>query len=108
MDGGDNRPGLSGQILSDVGDRRPVYRSALTLRLRLLFAPGTVRRRRIRLRSDQARSTPNSQRLAMSKLMMVVVICMSGALYDPTRFIYQLGPEVQAFGWMLKSKLSMR
>jgi hypothetical protein len=44
----------------------------------------------------------------MTKLMMVVVICMSGALYDPTRFIYQLGPEAAAFGWMIKSKFNMR
>lgn len=44
----------------------------------------------------------------MTKLMMVVVICMSGALYDPTRILYQLGPEAAAFGWMVKSKLGLR
>jgi hypothetical protein len=108
MDGGDNRTGLSGQILSDVGDRRPVYRSALTFRLRLLFAPGTVRRRRIRLRSDQARSTSNSWRLVMSKLMMVFVVCMSGALYDPTRVLHYVGPDAAAFCWTLKHSLGMR
>ena len=44
----------------------------------------------------------------MSKLLMVIVICMSGALYDPTRVLYHLGPDAAAFGWMLKSKLSLR
>lgn len=44
----------------------------------------------------------------MSKLMMVVVICASGALYDPTRVLYHLGPDAAAFGWVLKQKLSLR
>ena len=42
----------------------------------------------------------------MSKLMIIFVILMSGALYDPQRVINQLGPEASALGWKIKNKLA--
>ncbi|MEA2851458.1 MAG: hypothetical protein QOE02_1477, partial [Rhodospirillaceae bacterium] len=33
----------------------------------------------------------------MSKLMMIVVISMSGALYDPSRVLHYVGPDAAAF-----------
>jgi len=44
----------------------------------------------------------------MSKLMMAFLICMSAALYDPTRILYHLGPDAAALGWMIKSKFGLR
>jgi hypothetical protein len=44
----------------------------------------------------------------MTKLMMVVVISMSGALYDPARVLHYVGPDAAAFCWMLKNTLGMR
>jgi hypothetical protein len=44
----------------------------------------------------------------MTKLMMAVVICMSGALYDPTRILYHLGPDAAALGWTLKRTFGVR
>jgi hypothetical protein len=44
----------------------------------------------------------------MSKLMMVVVISMSGALYDPSRVLHYVGPDAAAFCWTLKQSLGLR
>ena len=44
----------------------------------------------------------------MSKLMMAVVICMSGALYDPSRVLHFVGPDAAAFCWTLKQTLGLR
>ena len=44
----------------------------------------------------------------MSKLMIVFVLLVSGALYDPQRVIYQLGPEASAVGWKIASTLRIR
>jgi len=44
----------------------------------------------------------------MSKLMILFVLCMSGALYDPSRVIHQLGPEAAAIGWKISSTLRLR
>ena len=43
----------------------------------------------------------------MSKLMMVVVICASGALYDPSRVLHYIGPDAAAFCWALKQSLRL-
>jgi hypothetical protein len=50
----------------------------------------------------------NSWRLAMTKLMMVVVVCMSGALYNPSRVLHYIGPDAAAFCWTLKNTLGLR
>jgi hypothetical protein len=47
-------------------------------------------------------------RSAMSKLMIVFVLLVSGALYDPQRVMYQLGPEASAVGWKIASTLRLR
>ena len=41
----------------------------------------------------------------MSKLMIIFVLFMSGALYDPPRVLNQLGPEAAAIGWKIASTL---
>lgn len=41
----------------------------------------------------------------MSKLMILFVLFMSGALYDPPRVLHQLGPEAAAVGWKIKATL---
>ena len=47
-------------------------------------------------------------RSAMSKLMILFVLLVSGSLYDPQRVIHQLGPEASAIGWKIASTLRMR
>lgn len=42
----------------------------------------------------------------MSKIMLIFVLLMSGALYDPQRVINYLGPEAAALGWKIKTKLA--
>ena len=44
----------------------------------------------------------------MTKLMMVVVISVSGALYDPPRVLHYIGPDAAAFCWTLKHMLGLR
>ncbi|MEN3377527.1 MAG: hypothetical protein V7604_2882 [Hyphomicrobiales bacterium] len=44
----------------------------------------------------------------MTKLMMVVVVCMSGALYNPSRVLHYIGPDAAAFCWTLKNTLGLR
>jgi hypothetical protein len=44
----------------------------------------------------------------MSKLMILFVLLMSGALYDPPRVLHQLGPEAAAIGWKISSTLRLR
>jgi hypothetical protein len=51
---------------------------------------------------------PKLLELPMTKLMMVVVISMSGALYDPTRVLHFVGPDAAAFCWTLKTTLGLR
>jgi hypothetical protein len=41
----------------------------------------------------------------MSKLMVIFVLLMSGALYDPPRVFSHLGPQAQAIGWKITSSL---
>lgn len=43
----------------------------------------------------------------MSKLMIVFVIFISGALYDPTRVLYHLGPDAAAIGMKVKTSLGV-
>jgi hypothetical protein len=38
----------------------------------------------------------------MSKLMMLFIFVMSGALYDPPRFLTHIS-DAQAIGWKIKS-----
>jgi hypothetical protein len=44
----------------------------------------------------------------MSKMMIVFVLLMSGALYDPPRVLNQLGPEAAAIGWKIKTAFAVR
>jgi hypothetical protein len=44
----------------------------------------------------------------MSKLMILFVLCISGALYDPPRVLHQLGPEAAAIGWKIKTTFNVR
>jgi hypothetical protein len=44
----------------------------------------------------------------MSKLMVVFVLFISGALYDPPRVLHQLGPEAAAVGWKIASTFKLR
>jgi hypothetical protein len=44
----------------------------------------------------------------MSKLMILFVVVMSGALYDPPRVLNQLGPEAAAIGWKISATLRLR
>jgi hypothetical protein len=44
----------------------------------------------------------------MSKLMILFVLFMSGALYDPPRVLHQLGPSASAVGWQIASTLRLR
>jgi hypothetical protein len=44
----------------------------------------------------------------MSKLMVLFVLFMSGALYDPARVLHQLGPEASAVGWKIAATLRVR
>jgi hypothetical protein len=44
----------------------------------------------------------------MSKLMILFVLAMSGALYDPPRVLHQLGPEAAAIGWKISATLRLR
>jgi hypothetical protein len=107
MDGGGNRTGLSGQTTWSVGDRRPVYRSALTLRLELLSArDGWPSAHQASQRSSAI--NPKLLEAPMTKLMMVVVISMSGALYNPSRVLHYIGPDAAAFCWTLKNSLGLR
>ena len=43
----------------------------------------------------------------MSKLMILFVLFMSGALYDPPRILHQLGPQFSALGWTIKASLDV-
>jgi hypothetical protein len=44
----------------------------------------------------------------MSKLMILFILFVSGALYDPPRVLHQLGPEAAAVGWKISSALRLR
>ena len=44
----------------------------------------------------------------MSKLMILFVLFMSGALYDPPRVLHQLGPDAAAVGWKIAATLRLR
>ena len=44
----------------------------------------------------------------MSKLMIIFVLFVSGALYDPPRVLNQLGPEAAAIGLKIKNSLAYR
>jgi hypothetical protein len=44
----------------------------------------------------------------MSKLMIVFVLFISGALYDPPRVLNHLGPSASALGWHIKTTLQKR
>src|SRR6185295_14923766 len=70
--------------------------------------PGRICRRREKHRSDQSRSNPEPEDSPMSKLMVLFVLFMSGALYDPPRVLHQLGPEATAVGWKIASTFRLR
>jgi hypothetical protein len=42
------------------------------------------------------------------KLMMVVVFCASGALYNPAQILRYIGPDAAAFCWTVKNTLGLR
>jgi len=44
----------------------------------------------------------------MSKLMILFVLVVSGALYDPPRVLNHLGPSASALGWHIKTALHIR
>ena len=44
----------------------------------------------------------------MSKLMVIFILLMSGALYDPPRVLNHLGPGASAIGWHIKTAFSFR
>lgn len=44
----------------------------------------------------------------MSKLMIAVVLLLSGSLYDPQRVLHQLGPDAVAIGWKIKNSFAAR
>ena len=44
----------------------------------------------------------------MSKLMIIFIIFVSGALYDPPRVLHQLGPDAAVIGLKIKNTLSSR
>ncbi len=44
----------------------------------------------------------------MSKISILFVLIMSGALYDPPGILHQLGPEATAVGWKIASTLRLR
>jgi hypothetical protein len=44
----------------------------------------------------------------MSKLMILFVLLVSGALYDPPRVLNHLGPGATAIGWHIKSMVNFR
>ena len=44
----------------------------------------------------------------MSKLMVIFVLLMSGALYDPPRVINHIGPEAAAIGWKVANSFKYR
>ena len=44
----------------------------------------------------------------MSKLMIIFVLFISGALYDPPRVLNHLGPAAAAAGWHMKTAFSAR
>lgn len=44
----------------------------------------------------------------MSKLMILFVLFMSGALYDPPRVLHQLGPNASAAVWQVATTLRLR
>jgi hypothetical protein len=51
---------------------------------------------------------PKLLEATMTKLMMIVVVCMSGALYNPSRVLHYIGPDAAAFCWTLKNTLGLR
>jgi hypothetical protein len=69
---------------------------------------GIGRRRNPLAAAYQSAINPNPRTKPMSKLMMLFVLCMSGALYDPPRVLHQLGPEAAAVGWKIASTLRLR
>ncbi|MEJ0076158.1 MAG: hypothetical protein WDO17_12035 [Alphaproteobacteria bacterium] len=44
----------------------------------------------------------------MSKLMILFVLFVSGALYDPPRVLNHVGPTLSTLGWHVKTALSVR
>ena len=44
----------------------------------------------------------------MSKLMILFVLFVSGALYDPPRVLNHLGPSAATVGWHIKTALALR
>jgi hypothetical protein len=44
----------------------------------------------------------------MSKLMMVFMLFICGALYDPPRVLNHLGPSFNTLGWHMKTALKVR
>ena len=44
----------------------------------------------------------------MSKLMILFVLFISGALYDPPRVLNHLGPSAAAMGWHMKAAFRVR
>jgi len=44
----------------------------------------------------------------MSKLMILFVLFISGALYDPPRVLNHLGPAASAVGWHIKTAVRIR
>jgi hypothetical protein len=43
----------------------------------------------------------------MSKLMILFVLFISGALYDPPRVLSHLGPGAAVLGWHIKTTFTL-
>ena len=57
------------------------------------------------LANGQSTLNPEFREDTMSKLMIIFVLFVSGALYDPPRVLNQLGPEAAAIGLKIKNSL---
>jgi hypothetical protein len=58
--------------------------------------------------SSEPIATNQQFEAAMSKISILFVLLMSGALYDPPRVLHQLGPEAAAIGWQISTTLRLR
>jgi hypothetical protein len=91
--------GAAGSRTGSVGTQRALQKSGLELFVDTYASSPAIRQ------GSLAQQQPRS---AMSKLMIVFVLLVSGALYDPQRVMYQLGPEASAVGWKIASTLRLR
>jgi hypothetical protein len=60
------------------------------------------------LNPEGSLAQPRTIEVAMSKLMILFVLFISGALYDPPRVLNHLGPTFNTIGWHVKTALQVR